>query len=197
MYAAYKVCSHTVEAAEASGILIRFTEWLATNKCSPNLSNLSMTGIPRGPGQKGGVPKVTRKLKRPEKMAVQAKKKVVDRLSTVVSSPYGSPNSPRSSYVYTQSATHGPVNVNGQRALARSYNYSIPLSPPPPPLSPPPNHWSNDWGTMPPFPALFVPSTSMNTSFPLGCHSASYSNSVVSSYPFRLQLLTPRIKICQ
>lgn len=161
-----------------------------------------MVGIPRGAGQKGGVPKVTRKQKRQEKTAVHAQKKVVDRLANVASSHNSShsPTSPESSYVNSLPAfaeVHGDVNVNGQRASAWSFNYSTPS---PAPL--PSTHWNGHClSTMPPFPALFMPPPS--TLSPSACNSASYStasnltNPVVSPYPFTLELLTPRIKICQ
>ncbi len=64
MYATYKVCSHTVAAAEVGGKLSEFLQWLIKQQVSPNLTTLSMVGIPKGAGQKGGVPKNTRKRKR-------------------------------------------------------------------------------------------------------------------------------------
>ncbi len=66
MFATYKICSHTVATAEVNGKLTQFMLWLIKQKCSPNLTNLSMVGIPKGAGQKGGVPKHIRKWKRAE-----------------------------------------------------------------------------------------------------------------------------------
>lgn len=63
MYATYKVCSHTVAAVEVNGKLAEVLQWLVRQNVSPNLTNLSMVGIPRGAGQKGGIPKGARKRK--------------------------------------------------------------------------------------------------------------------------------------
>jgi len=61
MYAAYKVCSHTVAAAEVNQKLAQFVQWLVKQNMTPNLTKLSMVGIPKGAGTKGGEPKNTRK----------------------------------------------------------------------------------------------------------------------------------------
>jgi len=60
MYAAYKVCSHTVAAAEVNQKLPQFVQWLVKQNMTPNLTNLSTVGIPKGAG-KGGEPRNTRK----------------------------------------------------------------------------------------------------------------------------------------
>jgi len=80
MYAAYKVCSHTVAAAEVNQKLTQFVQWLVKQNMTPNLTNLSMVGIPKGAGKKGGEPKNTRKRKRGVTIPVQ-KKVSIDRLS--------------------------------------------------------------------------------------------------------------------
>ena len=59
MYAAYKVCSHTVAAAEVNRKLPQFVQWLVKQNMTPNLTNLSMVEIPKGAGKKGGEPKNT------------------------------------------------------------------------------------------------------------------------------------------
>ena len=59
MYAAYKVCSHRVAAAEVNQKLTQFVQWLVKQNMTPNLTNLSMVEIPKGAGKKGGEPKNT------------------------------------------------------------------------------------------------------------------------------------------
>ena len=61
MYATYKIYSHTVASAEVTEKQMEFLKWLIKQKSAPNLTNLSMAGIPKSAGQKGGVPKYTRK----------------------------------------------------------------------------------------------------------------------------------------
>ena len=79
MYTTYKICARTVAAAEDAGELSSFVQWLIKQKaCSPNLTNLSMAGIPKGAGNKGGVPNRSRKRKR---QTVRSNKAVVDRLN--------------------------------------------------------------------------------------------------------------------
>ena len=60
-YSTYKLCSHTVAVAEINGKFAEFVNWISKKKCAPNLTNLSMIGIPKGVRQKGGIPKYTRK----------------------------------------------------------------------------------------------------------------------------------------
>ena len=202
MYATYKICSHTVAAAEVNGKLAQFVQWLIKQKCSPNLTNLSMVGIPKGAGQKGGVPKNTRKRKRTVTLPAQGKP-VVDRLtsgtpsSTVSDSQVSSGASSHTTGMQQSSSTavHGQqINVQGPGASVWSPNF-------PPPL---PIHWNTwllppvDHSTMaPPFPAMPDYSSLPTHSAIQPFSSASSSNLVVSPYPFTLKILTQQIRICQ
>ena len=60
MFSTYKVCSHKIATAEVTGNLHHFIQWLVKQKCSPNYNNLAMHGIPKGAGEKGGIPSVDR-----------------------------------------------------------------------------------------------------------------------------------------
>ncbi len=54
-----KICSHTVALAERSGKLAAFLHWymyISTNQ-DTNITRLGMLNMPKGRGQKGGVPK--------------------------------------------------------------------------------------------------------------------------------------------
>ena len=174
MYATYKICSHTVAAAEVSGKLIEFLEWHIKQKSSPNLTNLSLAGIPKGAGEKGGVPKNTRKRRRASVPAT--KKAVVDRLnasSTPTSSASLVSTGPLSSCAQThmQAAPSFPPQ--------QMYWYSSsPFS-----FSP---HYPTHSSTLP-TPASTLQATDSSLS----------SSAVVSPFPFTLKILTERIRICQ
>lgn len=74
MYATYKLCSHTIAVAETNGKLAEFLNWIIKQKCTVNLTNVSMTGMPKGAGQKGGVPKYTRKRKKNDSIVLSQRK---------------------------------------------------------------------------------------------------------------------------
>ena len=76
VFSTYKLCAHSIASAEVNGQLKEFTQWLIRQKCAPNYSKLALHGIPKGAGEKSGVPKNTRKRKQ-----VMTNKTVVDRLS--------------------------------------------------------------------------------------------------------------------
>jgi len=59
MYSIYKLCAHTIVTAETTGKLKAFIQWLIKQNCVPHLSKLALHGIPKGAGEKGGVPKNT------------------------------------------------------------------------------------------------------------------------------------------
>ena len=72
MYSTYKkLCSHTVAVAEINGKLAEFVNWISKKKCVPNLTNLSMIGISKGAGKKGGILKYTHKQKRVDSKSVK------------------------------------------------------------------------------------------------------------------------------
>ena len=111
MYATYKLCSHTIAVAKISGKLDEFVNWIIKQKSVPNLTNLSMIGMPKGAGQKGGVPKHTRKQKKSD--ATQPKK-TIDRLSDYAD---GETNPKALSNIAYTTACHGQqVNLQGQGA---------------------------------------------------------------------------------
>lgn len=85
-FATYKMCSHTIATAEVGGKLLSFIQWLNRQNISPNLTKLSMLGIP-----KGGVQKHKRKRK-PVLALSYAAKPTVDRLLTSSSSTLTSVN---------------------------------------------------------------------------------------------------------
>ena len=58
-FATYKMCSHTIATAEVSGKLLTFIQWLNRQNISPNLTKLSMLGIPKGAAGKKVVSKST------------------------------------------------------------------------------------------------------------------------------------------
>ena len=55
-----QICAHTLVSAEVNGELHLFLQWYNMNSPQPNISSLAMTGLPRGRGRKGGIPKRTR-----------------------------------------------------------------------------------------------------------------------------------------
>ena len=57
------VCSHSVAAAQDNNDLVTFIEWMKKTKRSPNLTKLLVAKMPKGRGQKGGVPPRKRKKK--------------------------------------------------------------------------------------------------------------------------------------
>ncbi len=52
-----KICSHTVAMAERSGKLAAFLKWYVSTSQETNVTNLGMLNMPKGRGQKGGIPK--------------------------------------------------------------------------------------------------------------------------------------------
>ena len=61
-FSTYKICQHTVAAAETTGKLNKFCEWWKKQSHSPNIESLAMSGLPKGvAGQKGSVPKRSRR----------------------------------------------------------------------------------------------------------------------------------------
>ena len=56
-FGAYKICQHTVAAAQNFGMLPGFCNWWKSQKTGANVDALAMAGLPKGAGQKGGVPK--------------------------------------------------------------------------------------------------------------------------------------------
>ena len=51
-----RICSHSVAAAEDNGDLSTYVSWLKKAKQSPNLTKLALSQMPKGRGQKGGMP---------------------------------------------------------------------------------------------------------------------------------------------
>ena len=212
MYATYKMCSHTIAVAEVTGKLAEFVKWIVKQKCTPNITNLSMIGMPKGAGQKGGMPKYTRKRKKSD--AAQPKK-IIDRLSGYSNSEATAPHN----ITYAAGIHSQQVNVQGQGASAWSVSHmptgTVAVSNPltfhsdtthmyyPIPgytISP---SVTTQFGVLPSpsVPTQFgvSPSPSVPTQFGVSPYPAtgSSTNSVVSPYPFTLKLLTSRIQICQ
>ena len=52
-----QICAHTLVAAEVNSELDLYLQWYNMNNPQPNISQLAMTGLPRGRGRKGGIPK--------------------------------------------------------------------------------------------------------------------------------------------
>ena len=52
-----QICSHMIAVAEQNGELFKFLEWYVTLGKGSNLSSLTLSGLPKGRGQKGGRPK--------------------------------------------------------------------------------------------------------------------------------------------
>lgn len=52
-----KICSHTVAVAERCGKLATFLNWYVTTNQETNITSLGLLNMPKGCGQKGGVPK--------------------------------------------------------------------------------------------------------------------------------------------
>ena len=55
--ATYSMCSHTLAAAEAMGVLKEFLKWFRSKKRSPNLSAIANVNTPKNAGQKAGTRK--------------------------------------------------------------------------------------------------------------------------------------------
>ena len=56
-WATYSMCSHTLAAAEKTGILKEFLNWFKSKKRSPNLSAIANVNMPKNAGQKVGTRK--------------------------------------------------------------------------------------------------------------------------------------------
>ena len=96
----YKICSHTVVAAESNGKLREFISWYKRNK-SINLDALSKHGLGKGAGKKGGKAKQPRK---PAKQDSAIAVKQVDGLKGMMSNTtnlYSSASEPGPSHVLT------------------------------------------------------------------------------------------------
>ena len=52
-----QICSHTLAAAEINGDLQLFLQWYTSNDVQPNITQLATANLPKGRGQKGGIPK--------------------------------------------------------------------------------------------------------------------------------------------
>ncbi|MBC6401887.1 MAG: hypothetical protein GDA37_12950 [Ekhidna sp.] len=61
-FTTYKICQHTVAAAEATDKLTSFCAWWKKQSNSPDIDSLAMSGLPKGvAGQKGSVAKRSRR----------------------------------------------------------------------------------------------------------------------------------------
>ena len=61
-FSTYRICQHTVAAAEATNNLQKFCQWWKRQSPSPDLDSLAMSGLPKGvAGQKGGIAKHSRR----------------------------------------------------------------------------------------------------------------------------------------
>ena len=58
-----KICSHTLAVAEKTGQLSPFLHWYTTASQQINITSVGMLNMPKGRGQKGGVPKWKRARK--------------------------------------------------------------------------------------------------------------------------------------
>lgn len=56
-FGAYKICQHTVAAAQNCGLLERFCNWWKSHKAEANVDALAMMDLPKGARQKGGLSK--------------------------------------------------------------------------------------------------------------------------------------------
>ena len=66
-----KICSHVLAVAESNGELMKFLQWYTSCEPNPNITVLSMKGLPTGrAGQKGGRPKRkrSRNTEKPEQL---------------------------------------------------------------------------------------------------------------------------------
>ena len=52
-----QICSHTLAAAEINEELQLFLQWYTSDDVQPNITQLAMANLPKGRGQKGGIPK--------------------------------------------------------------------------------------------------------------------------------------------
>lgn len=82
-------------------------QWLSRQQTSPNLTSLSMIGIPKGAGQKGGVPKNSRKRKRGSGAAAKTS---VDRLSAEATAPTSGASGHTTTTIQGQQ-----INMQGQQ----------------------------------------------------------------------------------
>jgi len=179
MFNTYKLCVHTIATAEVTGKLSEFTQWLAKQKVTPNYNKLALHGLPKGAGQKGGIPKPKRKRKREV-----GKKTVVDQLAVHHQSSVCSRQDQHleGGSCFTTAATL----ENVQNTWMSSYHmltnvqpnmmHSLPSQMPIPP-------WLQSTPTPSPLQSSWHPSTS--------------GSCVISPYPFTLKFLNSRIQICQ
>ena len=183
MFSTYKLCAHTIASAEVNGKLKEFSQWLIRQKCAPNYSKLALHGIPKGAGEKGGVPKNNRKRKQ-----MTTNKTVVDRLSL----------DNRSTHCSIQEQHMDGGSCFMPAATIESVKNTW-ISPPPSSTYHMPTYGSMQpnmmYGVVPP-PQIPLPSPWPSSNFIQSSWDPPPSH-VISPYPFTLKILTTRIQICQ
>ena len=84
-YSTYRICQHTVAAAEATHNLQKFCQWWKKQSRSPDIDSLAMSGLPKGvAGQKGGIAKRSRRGK---SRSTSTPTRTYDRTSCVIGLP--------------------------------------------------------------------------------------------------------------
>ena len=87
LFSTYKICQHTVAAAEATQNLQKFCQWWKKQSHSPDLDSLAMSGLPKGvAGQKGGIARCSRRG-RSRSNTSSAPTRTYDRTSCVTGLP--------------------------------------------------------------------------------------------------------------
>ena len=198
MYGTYKICAHTVAAAEHCKQLELFLHWLIKQNVTPNLSHMALSGIPKGAGKKGGKPSSS---KRKRQTQPSSSKRVVDRAEAGTSSLNSdcvvdraeAGTSSLNSDCVVDHAEAGTSSLSSDRVVDRveagtsicassitTCNLQMP---------PAPQYW-------PMYQPSFFPTRTTPTSAGATC-GYSFHSQVISPFPFSLKILTSRIQICQ
>ena len=167
-WASLKICSHTLAVAEKMGQLSPFLHWYTTAYQQVNVTSVGMLNMPKGRGQKGGVPK----RKRARKSAPEPKQ--------ITSRP--SPTTSTSSVGPSTSTPHMESNVGPFSDILNyyspTYNYSgYPFG------SPPAGHSINPW---------FYPCMA-----PTDVSSPPLNPAPLNPNPFYLKFIRGNIRTCQ
>ena len=180
MFSTYKLCSHTIAVAEVTGKLKEFTNWPIKQKCAPNYSKLSLHGLPKGAGEKGGG---TQRRKTMKRKADRTTKTVVDRLAFAnKQNPLCSTEDQYddSGSCFVSAATVGSVQNSHLYGHNSSMMSNVMFGMPP-------------QMSMPYLPAWPPSANSSTNTWP----TLTSSSRVISPYPFILKILTGRIQVCQ
>ena len=195
----YKICQHVIAAAQSCGMLRGFCDWWKSLKSSTNIDSLAMIGIPKGAGQKGGVPKRRRKniqLAREPKKILRTERidsdlpcssKSDQRLLTLTGASHVAVDGAYTSA--TQTHREIPSSIYNYGSINQSFNPHFSGNQlPHQGISNDGSHVVNRNRSSPFIPQSLPQPTANNTSFPYF--------SPHGKQPFYLKMLTKQIRVC-